>query len=164
MGEKMDKTLARWLAGSALGMSLAFPGTHSDTAVYRTYSRWEPDGILAAWVIHRFVDPEAAFEAVPKGTKIEKGFSINTSRSVLKRTGRETAYEKALRYYHLKGDSCDRIFLPMIRVLELAPWKKTRSPELMTFEEALRHQVAKGGMSAAFSFLQSYCHQKREGK
>ena len=148
----MGTTLAhRFLGMTALLLLPLFADT-----VYRTYGRWEPDGLLAAWVIHRYVDPRARFEAVPKGRRIEQKTAINTAGALFRRTGRETAYESTLRHFGI-DDACTRRFIPVIRLLEMVPWKKVEDPSAVRFEKELRRRLEIQGMAGVFGYLDRQC-------
>ncbi len=129
--------------------------------VYKTYSQWEIDALFVAWLISRHVDKDAAFRVVPKGTSIEAKYAINTPNSRFRRSGRETAFESALRHYDIHNDCSDKL-TPIIRVLEMAPWRKSEDMHILSFESDVVTRLKDGNISAVFEYIDNYC--KGEGK
>ena len=128
---------------------------------YKTYSRWEIDAVFVAWLISRHVDKNAEFHVVPKGTHIETKYAINTPNSRFRRSGRETAFESALRYYHIHNDCSDKL-IPIVRVLEMAPWRKSENIHILKFESDAVRLLKDENLSAVFGYIDNYCKGKEE--
>ncbi len=143
------KIVVLWLSSLMLLSSL-------HASVYKTYSQWEIDALFVAWLISRHIDKDAAFRVVPKGTHIDKDFAINTPNSKFRRSGRETAFESALRHYNIHND-CSNKLIPIIRVLEMAPWRKSEDMYILNFESDVVTCLKDGNISAVFEYIDNYC-------
>ena len=127
-----------------------------NASTYKTYSQWEVDAVFVAWLINRHVDKESEFIIVQKGTPIEKEYAINTPSSKFKRGGKETAFESALRYFDISNSCSDRL-IPIIRILELAPWRKSEYLYVLNFESDMVDVLNKDGIQEVFNFIDNYC-------
>jgi hypothetical protein len=125
-------------------------------SVYKTYTKWEIDALFVAWLINRHVDKSAEFHVVPKDTYIERKYAINTPNSRFRRSGRETAFESALRYYHIHNN-CSNKLIPIIRVLEMAPWRKSEDIHILNFESDVVSLLKDENISAVFRYIDNYC-------
>jgi len=143
------KIVVLWLISLMLLSSL-------HAAIYKTYSRWEIDSLLVAWLISRYIDKDAAFRIVPKGTHIEAKYAINTPNSRFRRSGRETAFESALRYYNIHNYCSDKL-TPIVRVLEMAPWRKSEDIYILRFESDIITRSKDENISALFEYIDNYC-------
>lgn len=148
------KIVVLWLTSLILLSSL-------HASVYKTYSQWEIDAVFVAWLISRHVDKDAAFRIVPKGTQIDKDFSINTPNSKFRRSGRETAFESALRHYNIHND-CTNKLVPLIRVLEMAPWRKSEDIHILSFESDVVKLLKEENLSAVFGYIDNYCKGEKK--
>ena len=130
------------------------------SAHYKTDRPWETDSILVAWLIKYYVDKDAVFSSIPPGERIEKEFSINTPYSPLRRDARHTAFDAAARIFDVNSECIDKI-RPLIRILEMTPWRKHEHLEAMRFEKELALlfpvEPGKGNLEDAFSYINSYC-------
>ncbi len=143
------KILVLWLISLMM-----LPSLHA--SVYKTYAQWEIDALFVAWLISRHVDKDAEFSIVPKGIYIAKEFAINTPNSRFRRSGRETAFESALHYYTINND-CSNKLIPIIRVLEMAPWRKSEEMYILRFESDVVTRLKDGNISAVFEYIDNYC-------
>lgn len=148
------KIIALWLTFLMLVSSLP-------ASVYKTYSQWEIDAVFVAWLISRHVDRDATFRIVPKSTQIDKNFSINTPNSKFRRSGKETAFESALRHYNIHND-CTNTLVPVIRVLEMAPWRKSEDIHILNFESHVVKLLKEKGLSDVFGYIDNYCKGKKK--
>ena len=87
--------------------------TSLNASVYKTYSQWEVDAIMVAWLIHSYVEKDSEFMLVEKGSYIDKDYAINTPNSKFRRGAKETAFESALRQLRI-GNSCTDKLVPII--------------------------------------------------
>jgi len=129
----------------------------------RTYSAWVPwqvDSVVTAWLLKRYVHPGALFENVPRGTILSPERALDTPASPYRRSGRHTAFEETLRIHKIHIACADKLG-PIVRMLELASWRKSENPEAEKFELELNRLMpqgpAKGGLDAAFSYIDQYC-------
>ncbi len=143
------KIVVLWLISLMLLSSL-------HASVYKTYLQWEIDAVFVAWLISRHVDKDAEFHIVPKGTYIETKYAINTPNSKFRRSGRETAFESALRYYNIHNNCSDKL-IPIIRVLEMAPWRKSEDIHILSFESDVVTLLKDENISVVFGYIDTYC-------
>jgi hypothetical protein len=132
-----------------------------NAVVYKTYAQWEVDALLVAWLISRYVEKNSKFEVVEKGTYIEKRYAINTPNSKFRRSGKETAFESALRQLNIHN-SCTNILTPIIRIIELAPWRKSEHIHVLAFESDVMVQLQQQDISAAFNYIDNYCRKNEK--
>ncbi len=131
---------------------------------YKSYVPWETDSILVAWLIKRYVDKDATFATVKKPTKIEKEYAINTSYSDMRRSSRFTAFEAAARIYKLDNVCIDKL-KPIIRVLEMTPWRKHEDMRSFRFEEEIvplfPTESGEQSLDDVFNYIDKYCEDKK---
>jgi len=130
--------------------------------VYKNYYPFESDTILTAWLIKTYVDKNATFESVKKGSKLDKTLAINTPQSLFRRNARFTAYEVAKRYYKI-NDTCSNHLVRVIKVLEMMPWKKYEFENILAFEEGLvvhfPQKIGEANLSKVFHYINTYCKE-----
>jgi hypothetical protein len=128
--------------------------------LYTTWAPWQADSVLAAWALKRFVDPDAQFESAAGGTRLPADRALDTPDSPYRRTAARTAFEEVVRLHKLDFACIERL-RPIIRVLELARWRKSESPQAEGFESALSQRLprepGRGGLEPAFSYIDSFC-------
>jgi hypothetical protein len=128
--------------------------------VYTTWAPWQVDSALAAWAIKRYVDPGAQFESVVTGTRLAADRALDTPDSVYRRTAARTAFEEVVRVHGLEFNCAARL-RRIVRVLELVRWRKAENPEAEAFELALNERLPRtpqrGGLEAAFAYIESFC-------
>lgn len=133
---------------------------YSQAASYSTWVPWQVDSVAAAWVLKRYVQPDAKFSSVPRGTSLPTAMALDTPDSPYRRSGRMTAFEQALRL-HKVDVSCRGDLKKVVRLLELAPWRKMENPAAEKFEHDLNLLLpagpTAGGLEAAFNYIDNYC-------
>ena len=129
--------------------------------VYQTQSRWEVDAVLVAWLINRHVETDSEFILVEKGTLIDAMHAINTPNSRFRRSAQETAFESALRQFNIHN-SCSDVLTPMIRLIELAPWRMNEHSHAKMFERDILALSETQDISAAFEYIDSYCQNDKK--
>jgi len=127
-----------------------------NASVYKTYTQWEVDAIFVSWLINRYVDKQSEFIVVKKGTFIDEEYAINTPKSRFRRGGKETAFESALRQLNIRNN-CSDALVPIIRILELAPWRKSEYLYVLNFENNLVNILEKDGIEKVFNYIDNYC-------
>ena len=151
--------------GFIVGVVVLFQSaTYAKT--YTTYYPWESDSVLVAWVIQKFVDPEAKFVSIDKRKeKVDKENSINTSNSKLRRIARFTAFEMALKHYEVKDSACTDELKRVIRVLEMTPWKKNEFEDILAFEEGfvplLPKALEDNNLTKSFDYINNFCKDRK---
>ncbi|RLA72838.1 MAG: hypothetical protein DRG78_23295 [Epsilonproteobacteria bacterium] len=131
-----------------------------NASVYKIYSQWEVDSVFVAWLINRYVDRESEFIVVEKGMSIDNQYAINTPNSRFRRSAKETAFESALRQFKISNSCTDKL-IPIIRVVELAPWRKSEYLYILNFESDIVRLLNEENISAAFDYIDSYCKEKK---
>lgn len=131
---------------------------------YKSYMPWETDSVFVAWLIKRHVDKDAVFSAIKKPEKIEKEFAINTSYSDMRRSSRFTAFEAAVRIYKI-DDKCVDKLRPIIRVLEMTPWRKHEDMRSFRFEEGIvplfPTESGQQSLEEVFMYIDNYCKETK---
>ena len=134
-------------------------GVHSAYArTYKTYAQWEVDAVAVAWLIQKYIDKEANFEIVKKETPIQAEQAVNTPNSRFRRTAKETAFESALRYYKIDS-SCTKKIVPLVRVIEMAPWRKSEDMRVLNFEKDVVTKLQEEGIFAVFEYIDHFCEK-----
>lgn len=132
----------------------------AETRTYATWIPWQVDSVVAAWVLKRYVEPGAVFESVPRGTPLPPERALDTPNSPYRRNGRQTAFDETLRINKVRFACADKLG-PIVRMLELAPWRKSENPDAEKFELELNRLMpqgpARGGLEAAFAYIDQYC-------
>jgi len=127
-----------------------------------TWAPWEVDSALTAWVLRRHVWPQAIAETVARDSRISDGVMIDTPGANYRRSGTRTAFEAALRLHKIKTP-CSDALRPIVRVLELAPWRKSEHADAEEFEAGFRpllpRETRAGGLDAAFAYVDAYCRK-----
>lgn len=143
---------------------LATPPAAAES-VLRTWHPWQLDSVLVAWALTQVKSPPPTFESVARGTDIPAEHAIDTPDSPYRRTGQRTAFDEALRLTHLQHP-CSARLREAVRVIELAPWRKTEFPAVEAFEArvlaALPAQPGRGGLERAMAEIDRYCHEQPE--
>ena len=131
-----------------------------------TWAPWEIDTVVTAWYLKRHVMPEVKFQSLAKGTLIDHNASIDIPDSPYRRDAKNTALDSAIKI-HSTSFACIEKLTYMVRLLELAPWRKSISPDAELFEQEILPMLPKrpmvGGLDPAFSYLDEFCvHEDRE--
>lgn len=91
--------------------------------IYSTWEGLEADKCASIWAIRRFVDAEAQFKFLPKGTLVQEGIPFDTPTSELSRDARQAAFGKILTKYKL-DDPVLRDIDKIIWDIEVNKWEK----------------------------------------
>ena len=131
---------------------------------YKSYMPWETDSIFVAWLIKRHVDKNAVFSAVQKPEKIEKQFAINTANSDIRRSARFTAFEMAAYIYKIDNKCIDKL-RPIIRILEMTPWRKHENMDAVHFEMEITplfpKEKGQQSLEKVFAYIDEYCRKTK---
>jgi hypothetical protein len=150
----------KFVIALVLSISLAYAeGGH-----YKSYVPWETDSIFVAWLIKRYVDKDAVFSTIQKPEKIEKEYAINTSNSSMRRSSRFTAFEAAARIHNINNECIEKL-RPIIRVLEMTPWRKHEDMRSFRFEEGIvplfPAESGEQSLEDVFNYIDKYCEDKK---
>jgi hypothetical protein len=150
-----------WLPLCALLPCLAAAADVPSQRTYATWTPWQADSVLAAWALQRYVHPEAQFESLPRGTPIPADTALDTPDSPYRRSGVRTAFEEVLRLHRVPQDPCIEKLRPIVRLLELAAWRKAEMPDAEQFETELSALLpvspTKGGLERALEYVDRFC-------
>lgn len=140
----------------------SFPSEKSRHDIYRTWAPWEIDSVLAAWAIKTYVNKDAQFVSIPRGTSVKSKFSIDIPPdSPYLRSAKQTAFEAVLRIHHI-ADDCTEKIKPIVRLLELAKWRKSESTLAQDFEIGLKPllpvEPTEGNLQKAFEYIDRFCN------
>ncbi len=103
-------------------------GIYNPDHVYVTRAGWEPDKGASAWLIRRFIDPQAIFRQVPEGEPLGPGAPFDVPESRFRRTHRFSAFETLRRAHQLDSERLRRMAL-LIHDLEINTWGPPLAPE-----------------------------------
>ena len=127
---------------------------------YTLLSPLEADSVLVAWLIKRHVEPAAQFAILSKQKAGPDSSAINTPHSPLRRSARFTAFDAAVRLYDV-NNSCVATIQPLVRILEMTPWRKAEYPEALRFEQGLFSLLPDNptgdDLEKAIAFVDSFC-------
>lgn len=127
---------------------------------FSTWAPWEIDSTVTAWYLKRNIIQNAEFTSLPKGTTIEHNTSIDIPDSPYRRSARTTAFDSAIKK-HLIESRCTEKLAKIVRLLELAPWRKSTSAEAEAFERSILPLLPKNpsydGLEQAFDYLDKFC-------
>lgn len=96
--------------------------------VYVLWQGLEPDKCAVSWLVKRFVDKDAVFRIVPKGTEISGFIPLDTPDSKIQRTQNQPAFEVALVEYRLDNPALRRISR-ILWDIEINKWGKKVTEE-----------------------------------
>ncbi len=124
---------------------------------YVTTPFLEPDRCATAWVIHRFVDPDAVFEFYDRERMPEGVVLYDLPEAVLKRDARRATVEVLIDEEHISDPFVARLGR-LVHDIEVNAWASRREPGSLEFEESLRHAMQEagspeGGLRACFRLL-----------
>ena len=129
---------------------------------FSTWAPWESDSVATAWVLKRHVYPDATFQSLPRGTPID-GLSLDVPTAPYHRTATATTFEAAIQRHNIQTPCVARL-TPLLRLLELAPWRKSTNPEAEAFEARLvpllPMEPTAGGLEKAFAVLDTFCQEE----
>lgn len=93
-------------------------------ATYVTWKGSEPDKTATAWLITRFVDPDAKFEMSSQGSELNSGVPFDVPGAKWRRTSQHTAFEAVLVEHNLGADTPLGQIGHAIHVLEFSRWAR----------------------------------------
>lgn len=111
--------------------------TNSSNHLYVLWEGLEPDKCGVIWLVKRFVDKEAVFKFVPKGTVITSGIPIDTPDSKIQRRQNMCAIEVALQEFKISDPTLKRIG-KIIWDIEINKWDKKVTPESAGFNTIIQ--------------------------
>lgn len=111
----------------------AFP---AQSRVYITWQGLEPDKLASLWLIKRFVDEEAEFRLVPKGSVIKDGIPVDVPSARFKRSHSQSTFECILQNQALEDERL--LFLGrIIHDIEINTWGKKKMEQTYIVQDTL---------------------------
>jgi len=112
---------------------------HTETHVYATWDRFEVDRCVAAWLIKRFVDPDAEFEFYPVGSPIpSKGcIAFDTPGARYTRVAGKSVSAVVLAEASIEGPAVQRI-VQLVQATEVAFWMLQPGSQEANLRDALQ--------------------------
>jgi hypothetical protein len=120
--------------------SLAVAASASGGSRYATTPAVEPDRCATAWVIRRYVDPQATFEFRPEGEMPEGAIPFDLPDAELRRDARRATLEVLIEREHLS----DPFVLELGRLVhdvEIGAWARPADAPSIDFERRLMAAV-----------------------
>lgn len=132
--------IAAFLAVSCGKQSQAAPA--QSASLYTTWSTLELDKCASAWLIKRFVDPEAVFRFVPEGELIRIGTPFDTPDATLTRTHEHTTYESIVLVHEIEDPAVVAIGA-WVRAIEIDYWGSVKDSEALVVDAEIRRIIEK---------------------
>lgn len=134
-------TLCCFIAFLVCGILSSSPVQAQTKQVFVTWKGIEPDKCASAWLLRRFVDPEANFRIIPRDAQPpENGVLFDTPTATFKTSHRSSTFASICKHYHFDDPGILRI-RRIIQDIELNKWEQKTSkvsPGLITLINGLR--------------------------
>lgn len=104
------------------------------------YATWDPvelDTIASAWLIKRFIDPNAEFKFFTKGEFITEGVAFDTPDAEFRRTQNQSTFENIVSKYKI-GDTALIEIGRIIHDTEINYWNKQLKGDSESAEKQIR--------------------------
>lgn len=108
-----------------------------DPHLYVTWEGAEPDKGASAWYIKRHIDPQAVFQARPRGFLFDAGTPFDTPQARYRRTQSASTFESLLRDYP-SSDPVIRRIGQLMHDIEINIWQPKRFPESAAVESRVK--------------------------
>jgi len=132
---------------------------------WSTWTPWEPDSVMAAWLVSRYHDQSIQFIAHEKGTQVAPLFSFDNPNSPLSRDGKETTFQKVAKHLGV-DDDCIQSLSTVSYVIEMIPWQMSLYPDVVELKIKLQPHVPRNvgvaELDKAFSLLDQHCEKLRK--
>jgi len=104
--------------------------------IYITWQGLEPDKLASIWLIKRFVDQEAEFKLVPKGSHIKNGIPLDVPSATFKRSHSLSTFECVLQNQALEDERL--LFIgKIIHDIEINTWDKKKLEQTAIVQDTL---------------------------
>lgn len=108
--------------------------------LYITWETLELDRGASAWLIKRFVDPEATFHFVEDGTFPTTGIAFDIPGATFVRTHEQTTYDRITSAYNISDPAVIAIG-DVVRALEIGRWQVGDEEELAAIEIEVQQRI-----------------------
>lgn len=132
---------------------------------YVTWENLEIDKCASAWLIQRFIDPEAEFRFVPKGSIITEGIPFDVPEAEIRRYHNMSAFEYLLKEYGLDEPGLVKLGA-IIHDIEINYWGKKAVEESLEINERIIEVIrasesAEQALDACFSVFDGLYEEYR---
>ena len=128
----MSSNKLKWL----LFLFLILHPLPAASQIYITWQGLEPDKLASLWLIKRFVDQEAEFKLVPKGSLIKGGIPFDVPSATFKRSHTRSTFECVLQNQGLDDERL--LFLgKIIHDIEINTWDKKKIEQTAIVQDTL---------------------------
>ncbi len=114
----------------------------ANSQTYITWQGLEPDKLASLWLIKRFIDQEAEFKLISKGSEIRGGIPFDVPSSRFKRTHTQSTFESILQDMELHDGKLISIG-GIIHDIEINTWQTKKIEKTYTVQDDLRKIVDK---------------------
>ena len=104
--------------------------------LYITWQGLEPDKLASLWLLKRFVDPQAEFSLVSKGSTINNGIPLDVPSAIFKRSHTQSTFESILKNQGINDEQLIYIG-KIIHDIEINTWKTKKLKETFTIQNEL---------------------------
>lgn len=122
--KKIVANLAFAVFAIIIWVGLASPSIAAEKDLNGPYVTWppiEPDKAVAAWLIKKYVAPDARFVFVERGTSISQGIPFDVPGSKYVRDQHRCASETIIQSYRIQDDKASQL-ANLARRVEIAYW------------------------------------------
>lgn len=157
------KTLYIWL------IIICFPVyaiAGSDSHIYTTWENMEIDKCSSAWLIKRFIDKNASFKFVPKGTLITEGIPFDVPEAEIRRYNNMSAFEYIIRKNKINDPALQKM-AEIIHDIEINYWGKKKYEESQKINDAVQEiirtsKTAEESLARSFKFFNELYSRGKE--
>ncbi|MCP4112552.1 MAG: chromate resistance protein [Desulfobacteraceae bacterium] len=140
----------------------------SDSAIYTTWENMEIDKCACAWLIKRFIDKNASFKFVPKGTLITEGIPFDVPEAEIRRYHNMSAFEYLIKKHKINEPVLQKLG-KIIHDIEINYWGNknfTESQKIAdTIQETIRtSETAEETLRKCFIFFDNLYSDNSGGK
>ncbi len=130
------------LFGAGCGREASSPITERVTHLYVTQDTIEVDTLASLWLIVRYVDNQATFQFIPKGTLVTKGIAFDTPDADYRRTATASCFERILQKNNLADPKLLQLGR-MIHDIEINFWGEKKYAQTLEVQQAVNAIIDK---------------------
>ena len=108
--------------------------------VFSTGQTMELDRVASAWLIKRYVAPDATFKFYPDGQLIDEGIAFDTPDAKLQRTHRKSTFEEILHQYKISESKLTEL-TKIIHENEINYWAGRNTSQEITLIRQINHII-----------------------
>ena len=116
--------------------------------VFSTGNILELDRVASAWLIKRYVDPEARFKFFPEGQLISEGIAYDTPDASMQRTHRWSTFEAVKNRYRISDPKLDAL-TRIVHDAEINFWAAERKADAETLVQQINEIIKSASDNAA---------------